>query len=162
MRTNTAAAVVADHSPGTGLDRVAAGRTRLMGHALGLAAVVTLPLQAAGVATWAATYFVATDPEIGSTAGRTVIEAANADDLHLYGLIFPGVVLVTLGTVGQCFALFRAKATPAWVPVGLLFVVVTFVIQSTGPIGLICTIPMTIGALGLAAAVIRSTREQWS
>ena len=80
-------------------------------------------MQAAGVATWAATYFVATDPEIGGTAGRAVIEAANADGLHLYGLIFPGVVLVTLGTVVQCVALFRAKVTPAWVPLGLLFVV---------------------------------------
>lgn len=115
-------------------------------------------LQAVGVATWAATYFVATSPEVGSSAGRAVIEAANSDDLHLYGVLFPGVVLVTLGTVIQCVALLRAKVTPVWVPVGLLFIVLTFLIQSTGPIGLISTIPMTIGALGLAAAVVRSTR----
>lgn len=115
-------------------------------------------LQAAGVATWAATYFVASDPGIGGAAGRAVIEAANADGLHLYGLIFPGTVLVALGTTVQCVALFRARVTPVWVPLGLLFVMLTFVIQSTGPIGMICTIPMTIGALGLAASVVRSTR----
>lgn len=115
-------------------------------------------LQAVGVATWAAIYFTATSPELESSVGRAVIEAANSDDLHLYGALFPGVLLVTIGTVVQCIALFRAKVTPIWVPIGLLFIVLTFVIQSTGPVGLICTIPMTMGALGLAASVLRSSR----
>ena len=113
-------------------------------------------LQAAGVATWAATYSVATDPEIGGTAGRAVIEAANADGLHL-GTHLPRR---RAGDARHRRPMRRAVPGEGHTGLGPARTALRrahLVIQSTGPIGLICTIPMTIGALGLAASVVRST-----
>jgi hypothetical protein len=107
-------------------------------------------LQATGVAGWASAYFYATDPEVNATTGRAVIEAANADQAHLFGLLVPGALLVMIGTVLQCVGLFRAHVVPFWVPVAMLFTVLTFVIPGSGLAGLITSVPMAAGSIGLA------------
>jgi hypothetical protein len=107
-------------------------------------------LQAAGAAGWASAYFYATDPDVTAAAGSAVIEAANADQAHLFGLMVPGALLVMVGTVLQCVALFRAHVVPTWVPVAMLFTLLTFVIPGNGLAGLITAVPMAAGSIGLA------------
>jgi hypothetical protein len=45
---------------------------------------------------------------------------------------------------------------PVWVPVALLFVVITFVVPGNGALGLITSIPMAVGAIGLGYFAVRS------
>ncbi|MCR3750523.1 hypothetical protein [Lentzea californiensis] len=106
-------------------------------------------LQGAGGAGWAAAYFFPTDPAVGAAAGEAVIQAANNDTAHLFAMMIPGAVLVLLGTVLQCVGLFRSHAVPKWVPICLLFVAVTFVVPGNGLAGLLTSIPMAAGAIGL-------------
>ena len=51
---------------------------------------VGIGLQATGVAGWASAYFYATDPCVDPSVGSAVIEAANHDQAHLFGLLIPG------------------------------------------------------------------------
>lgn len=113
-------------------------------------------LQAVGVAGWAAAYFFATDPSVDSAAGSAVVEAANADMGHLFGLMIPGAAVVLVGTVIQCVGLFRSHAVPRWVPIAALTIVLTFVIPGNGVLGLITSIPMAAGSIGLAYYAWRS------
>ncbi|SER80150.1 DUF4386 family protein [Lentzea albida] len=105
-------------------------------------------LQGAGVAGWAAAYFFPTDPSVGVAAGESVVRAAN-ESAHLFAFMIPGAVLVLVGTVLQCVGLFRSHAVPKWVPVLLLFVVITFVVPGNGIAGLLTSVPMAVGAIGL-------------
>jgi len=121
-------------------------------------------LQATGVAGWASAYFYATNPQVEAAAGRAVIEAANADEAHLFALIVPGALLVMVGTILQCVGLFRAHVVPTWVPLAMLFTVLTFVIPGNGLAGLITSAPMAAGSIGLAYFVTRQTtasRTRW-
>ncbi|MFD4669794.1 hypothetical protein ACFWNN_08665 [Lentzea sp. NPDC058450] len=113
-------------------------------------------LQGAAVAGWAAAYFYPTDPAVSPAAGTAVVEAAN-NDAHLFALMVPGAALVLLGTVLQCVGLFRSHAVPKWVPVLLSFIVVTFVIPGNGLAGLLTSIPMAVGAIGLGYCAWRVT-----
>ncbi|WP_330275143.1 hypothetical protein OG205_05490 [Lentzea sp. NBC_00516] len=106
-------------------------------------------LQGAGVAGWAAAYFFPTDPGLDAGVGDAVIQAANNDTGHLFAFVIPGAALVLLGTVLQCVGLFRSHAVPAWVPVLLLFIVLTFVSPGDGLTGLLTSVPMAVGAIGL-------------
>jgi len=106
-------------------------------------------LQATGVAGWASAYFHPTDPSVETSVGSAVIEAANNDQGHLFAFLIPGALLVVLGTVLQCVGLFRAHVAPVWVPIALLFTVITFIVPGNGVLGLITTIPMAVGAIGL-------------
>ena len=106
-------------------------------------------LQGAGVAGWAAAYFFPTDPGVGAAAGEAVVQAANNDTAHLFAFMIPGAALVLLGTVLQCVGLFRSHTVPKWVPVSLLFIVITFVVPGNGLMGLLTSIPMAAGAIGL-------------
>ena len=106
-------------------------------------------MQAAGGAGWASAYFYATDPSVDPSIGSVVIEAANHDQAHLFGLLIPGALMVALGTVLQCVGLFRAHVVPVWVPIALLFTILTFVIPGNGALGLITSIPMAVGAIGV-------------
>lgn len=113
-------------------------------------------MQATGVAGWASAYFYPTDPSLGRAVGSAVIEAANNDQGHLFALLIPGALLVVFGTVLQCVGLFQARVVPAWVPIGLLFAVLTFVVPGGGALGLVTSVPMALGAVGLAYFAWRS------
>ena len=117
-------------------------------------------LQATGVAGWASAYFYATDPSLDRSAGSAVVEAANNDLAHLFGLLVPGALLVVLGTVLQCVGLLRAHVVPVWVTVGLLFTVLTFVVPGNGALGLLISLPMALGAIGLAYFAWRSVTRR--
>ena len=98
---------------------------------------VGIALQATGVAGWASAYYYPTDPGLERRFGSAVVEAANHDQAHLFAFLVPGALLVVLGTVLQCVGLFRAHVVPAWVPVALLFTVLTFVVPGNGALGLV-------------------------
>jgi hypothetical protein len=119
-----------------------------------------ISLQAAGVAGWASAYFYATDPEVSAAAGKAVIEAANNDQGHLFALLIPGAALALIGTVLQCVALFRAKVVPTWVPIALLFTVVTFVIPGNGLAGLITSVPMAAGSIALGYYAVQNQQAR--
>ncbi len=110
---------------------------------------VGIAMQATGVAGWASAYFYATDPGLERSIGSAVIEAANNDQAHLFAFLVPGALLVVLGTVLQCVGLFRAHVVPVWVPIALLFTVLTFIVPGNGALGLVTSIPMAAGAIGL-------------
>ena len=120
---------------------------------------VGIAVQAVGVAGWASAYFYATDPSLEKTVGSAVIEAANNDQGHLFGFLVPGALLVVLGTVLQCVGLFRARVVPVWVPVALLFTVLTFILPGSAALGLVTSIPMAVGAIGLGYFAVRSVTE---
>ena len=109
-----------------------------------------IALQATGVAGWASSYYYPTDNSLEPAVGSAVVEAANNDQGHLFGFFIPGALLVVLGTVLQCIGLFRAQVVPVWVPIALLFTVITFVVPVSGALGLVTSLPMTAGAIGLA------------
>lgn len=117
-------------------------------------------MQATGVAGWASAYYYPTDPSLDRSIGGAVIEAANNDQAHLFALLIPGALLAVLGTVLQCVGLFRARVVPAWVPLGLLFAVLTFVVPGSGALGLLTSVPMALGAIGLACFAWRSVAGQ--
>ena len=110
---------------------------------------VGIGLQATGVAGWASAYFYPTDPSLDRSVGGAVIEAANNDQSHLFAFLIPGALLVVIGTVMQCVGLLRAHVVPIWVPVALLFTVLTLIVPGDGVLGLITSIPMAAGAIGL-------------
>ena len=112
--------------------------------------------QAVGVAGWASAYFYPTDPALEKSVGSAVIEAANDDEAHLFAFLVSGALLVTLGTVLQCVGLFRAHVVPVWVPIALLFTLLTFIVPGNGALGLITSIPMAAGAIGLGYHAWRS------
>jgi hypothetical protein len=123
---------------------------------------VGVALQATGVAGWASAYFYATDPSLEQGVGSAVIEAANNDQGHLFAFLIPGALLVVLGTVLQCVGLFRAHVVPVWVPIALLFTIITFIVPGSGALGLVTSIPMAAGAIGLGYFAQRSVVEAGS
>ena len=116
-------------------------------------------VHAAGLAGWAAAYFFPTDPAVGAAAGRTVVEAANADEAHLVALVPIGMGLVVVGTLLQCVGLFRARVVPTWLPVAALFVTLTFVVPGYGAASLIASLPMAAAALGFAYYAVRNLAQ---
>jgi hypothetical protein len=111
---------------------------------------VGIACQAVGVAGWASAYYYPTDPSLDQAIGSAVVEAANNDQAHLFAFLVPGAFLVVLGTVLQCVGLLRSHAVPRWVPVALLVTVLTFVVPGDGALGLLTSVPMAAGAIGLA------------
>ncbi len=67
---------------------------------------------------------------------------------------------MVLGTVMQCVGLLRAHVVPVWVPIGLLFAVLTFLVPGSGALGLVTSIPMALGAIGLGYFAWRSVVER--
>ncbi|RZT20111.1 hypothetical protein EV649_3253 [Kribbella sp. VKM Ac-2569] len=109
---------------------------------------IGIAVQAVGVGLLAATYYVATG--VDATTGGAVIDKANDDLLHLFGPLLAGALVVALGTVIQAVGLWRSHAVPRWVPLLVLFVVVSFVVPGNGWIGLAVQIPMAAGGIAIA------------
>jgi hypothetical protein len=114
----------------------------------GLMMWIGIAFQAVGVGGLAAAYFVATG--VDSTAGTAVIDSANDDLLHLFGPTLAGALLVAIGTVVQVVGLWRSHAVPRWVPLLVLFIVISFVVPGNGWIGLTVQIPMAAGGIAIA------------
>jgi hypothetical protein len=114
----------------------------------GLMMWIGIAFQAVGVGGLAAAYFVATG--VDSTAGTAVIVSANDDLLHLFGPMLAGALLVAIGTVVQVVGLWRSHAVPRWVPLLVLFIVISFVVPGNGWIGLTVQIPMAAGGIAIA------------
>lgn len=115
--------------------------------------------QATGVAGWASAYFYPTDPSLEKSVGSAVIEAANDDQGHLFAFLIAGALLVTLGIVLQCVGLFRARVVPVWVPIALLFTVITFIVPGSDALGLVTSVPMAGGAIALGYYAWRNVTQ---
>ena len=106
-------------------------------------------LQAAGIAALASTYFFPTDPQLDHAASVAVISQINGDSTHVLGVMIAGALLALLGTVLQGIGLLRSHAVPKWVPIALMTIVATFVISGNGVVGMLTSLPMAAGAIGL-------------
>ena len=109
---------------------------------------IGIAFQAVGVGGLAATYYVATG--VDATTGGVVIDNANDDLLHLFGPMLAGALMVAVGTVIQVVGLWRSHAVPRWVPLLVLFIVISFVVPGNGWIGLAVQLPMAAGAIAVA------------
>jgi hypothetical protein len=123
----------------------------------GLLMWIGIAFQAVGVAGLAAAYYFATG--VDAAAGTPVIGSANDDLLHLFGPLLGGALVVALGTVIQAIGLWRSHAVPRWVPVLVLFIVISFVVPGNGWIGLTVQIPMAAGGIAIAYYAWRRTTE---
>jgi MFS family permease len=117
---------------------------------------VGIVMQGAGVAFMAGAYFFPTSPDVDRSAGTAVIGGAAEDQGHLFAVLVVGALTVIVGTVLQAVGLLRARVVPIWVPIGTLFAVITFIVPGNGLAGLITSIPMAVGAIGLAFYVWRA------
>ncbi|HVK20130.1 MAG TPA: hypothetical protein VM677_02095 [Actinokineospora sp.] len=112
-------------------------------------------MQGACVAGWATAYFFPTDPALDPSTGAAVIDRANLDGGHLFGVMIPGALLGVLGIVLVAVGLLRSHAVPHWVPLLSLTTVLTFAIPGNGVFGLVTAVPMTTAAVGIAYYVWR-------
>ena len=116
---------------------------------------IGIAFQAVGVGGLAATYYFATG--VDATTGGAVVGNANDDLLHLFGPMLAGALTVAVGTVVQAVGLWRSRAVPRWVPVLVLFIVISFVVPGNGWIGLTVQIPMAAGGIAIAYYAWRRT-----
>ena len=98
----------------------------------------------------AGAYYFPTSPDVARADGVAVFQGIAEDQLHLFALMAVGAVGVLVGTVFQAVGLLRSKEVPAWIPVATLFTLITFVVPGNGAAGLITSLPMAAGAIGLA------------
>jgi hypothetical protein len=115
-----------------------------------------IALQAVGVAFVAGAYFFPTDSAVEGSAGKAVFRAVADDQGHLYGVLIAGALTVVIGTILQVVGLIRARVVRVWVPIALLFSVITFLVPGNGVAGLITSLPMAAGAVALAWCAWRS------
>lgn len=115
-----------------------------------------IALQAVGVAFVAGAYFFPTDASVDRSAGEDVFRAVADDQGHLYGVLIAGALTVVIGTILQVVGLVRARVVRVWVPIALLFSVITFLVPGNGVAGLITSLPMAAGAVALAWCAWRS------
>ncbi|MGI9085129.1 MAG: hypothetical protein ACR2FE_07530 [Aeromicrobium sp.] len=119
-----------------------------------------ITVQAAGVAFLAGAYYFPTSPEVSRVAGSAVFEAIAQDQVHLVIFLIVGALTVTSGTVLQAIGLLRSHAVPAWVPIATLFTLITFVVPGNGVLGLVTSLPMAAGAIGLAFHAWRAADDE--
>lgn len=120
---------------------------------------VGITLQSIGVAFLAGAYYFPTSPDVDAAAGTAVFEAIADDQTHLFLVMIVGALTVLIGTVLQAVALLRSHAVPKWVPVATLFALITFLVPGNGLAGLVTSIPMAAGAIGLAVYAWRAAGE---
>jgi hypothetical protein len=123
----------------------------------GLLMWIGIAFQAVGVGGLAAAYYFASG--VDSTTGAAVMDHANDDLLHLFGPMLAGALMVAVGTVLQVVGLWRSHAVPRWVPLLVLFVVVSFALPGNGWLGLIVQVPMAAGGIAIAYYAWRRTTE---
>jgi hypothetical protein len=117
---------------------------------------VGVALQAAGAAFVAGAYYFPTDPDVERPTGEAVFRVITDDQGHLYGVLIAGALTVVIGTILQVVGLVRARVVRVWVPIALLFSVITFLVPGNGVAGLITSLPMAAGAVALAWCAWRS------
>jgi hypothetical protein len=116
-----------------------------------------ITMQGAGVAFLAGAYFFPTSRDVDRSAGTAVFDGIAEDQAHLFAVLIAGALTAVVGAVLQAVGLIRARVVPIWVPIATLFAVLTFIVPGNGWAGLITSIPMTAGAVGLAFYAWRTT-----
>jgi hypothetical protein len=107
-------------------------------------------LEAVGIAGFAMAYFYPSDPSVDAASGAAVFDVIGDDHVHLLAFQLPGHLLLTAGIVVQAVALIRSRAVPRWIPIASLFILVTYAIPGSGAIGVVTTLPLAAGSLGIA------------
>ncbi len=115
-----------------------------------------ITLQSIGVAFLAGAYYFPTSPDVDAAAGTAVFAAIAEDQAHLFAVMIAGALTVMIGTVLQAVGLLRSHVVPKWVPVATLFALITFLVPGNGLAGLVTSIPMAAGAVGLAVYAWRA------
>lgn len=105
-------------------------------------------------------YFGSARDAIGAEAGTRLLDHVNDQVARLYGPLLAGAALVALGTVMLAVALWRARSVPRWVPVLLATIPLTFVLPTSGLVGLVVELPTAIGSIALGWYAWRRTRSE--
>jgi hypothetical protein len=92
-----------------------------------------------GIGGWATVYWFASDRGVLDRATATrLIDHANDDAAHLLAVPIGGALLVAIGSLALCTALWRARSVPRWVPIaGAVTAIATVVLPPDGIAGLI-------------------------
>lgn len=107
-------------------------------------------LYGVGLGGLATAYHYATSPVLDRASGMALVEALGTDFARLYGIVLPGALLVALGTVALSVALWRARTVPRWVPiVAGISILATFVVETSGPAGLLAEGPVAISSVAI-------------
>lgn len=86
-------------------------------------------IYAVGVGGWAAVYYFGTDPTLAPGTAAALIDHVNDDTARMLAVPIGGALLVTLGSLLLCVALWRARTVPRWVPIlGVITAVTAIVI----------------------------------
>lgn len=111
---------------------------------------VGIAVQSVGAAFLAGAYYFPTSRDVPHADGVAVFQAIAEDQLHLFGPLAIGALIVMVGTVLQAVGLLRSRTVPRWIPAATLFTLITFVVPGDGVAGLITSLPMAAAAIGLA------------
>jgi len=111
-------------------------------------------LYAAGVAGVASLYYFGTDPAaLDSSTSVTFLEHLDDHMLAVWGPAFGGAVMNVVGQLALALGLWRAASVPRWVPILAATIGITFLLPTSGVIGLFVELPSAIAGLGLAWCV---------
>ena len=111
---------------------------------------------AVGVGGLASAFYFGT--ALDEASGARMLESAQDDFAHFWGPPVAGAALTALGTIMLAVALWRARTVPRWVPVLLATIPVTFV-ATTGVIGTLALLPVTVATVALGWYVWRQSAE---
>ena len=82
-----------------------------------------------GTGTWAASYYVATQPPLGAAQGTALVERINHDTLHMHVVPISGAALVLMGSLVMSVGVWRARSIPRWiVGAGVVASLATFLV----------------------------------
>jgi len=95
-------------------------------------------------------YLYATAPVLDPASGTALVQHLGSDFARLYGPVLPGAGLVAIGTVALSVALWRARSVPRWIPLlAGASILATFVVETSGPLGLIVEGPVAISSVAI-------------
>jgi hypothetical protein len=111
-------------------------------------------LYAAGVAGIATLYYFGTDPMgLDVSASTRLLKHLDDKMLAVWGPALAGAILNVAGQLAMAVGLWRAASVPRWVPVLASTIVITFLLPTSGIIGLLVELPSAVAGLGVAWCV---------
>lgn len=104
-----------------------------------------------GIAGLGPLYYFATDSAaLEAAAGTRLLDHLTDQFVRLWGPAITGAVLVALGTVALCVALWRARTVPRWVPVVAgVSIVATFFADTAGALALLVEAPVALSSVAI-------------
>jgi uncharacterized protein DUF4386 len=110
-------------------------------------------LYGVGIGGWATIYYFGTDPRVLDPAVATrLIDHVNDDTARMLAVPFGGALLIALGSLALCVALWRARSVPRWLPIAAAITAIATVLLAPDTVG---------GLLGEAASSITTIALGW-